>query len=43
MVRLLRPPLLLHRSLSDGSHRRRLVSNLTDGAWLKRQARHLFG
>jgi hypothetical protein len=41
--RLLRPPLLLGRSLSDKAHRRQLLRNLADGEWLKRQVRHLVG
>lgn len=42
-VRLLRPPLLLKRSLSNGALRHRLAGNLIDMQWLKRQVRHIVG
>jgi len=42
-ARLLRPPLLLRRSLSDQAHRRQLLRSLADRQWLERQVRRLVG
>jgi len=43
MARLLRPPLLLSRSLSHRALRRQLVRNLVNPLWLKRHLRQLLG
>jgi hypothetical protein len=42
-TRLLRPPLLLGRSLSHPALRRQLLRNLADPAWLSRHLRRLAG